>query len=207
MTGFWHDIGLITSIMTLPLKCHWHGTGCDTGCSTGYVTLGMTLCIALGKTLGIHNSGADTRHDTGHDTRTLGTTLCITPDMTLGMTLNMTLVMTLGMTYFYLHFWHMYLPSAVALTLSLHSWHKARPKTKKKNMYIFQDIKLFEIMFNIYFLPWFFMKPKSANSLWHISQQKHLGCQEAIIALMTLPTMNSPEKYFKKMFEWFFEYE
>ena len=47
------------------------------------------------------------------------------------------------------------------------------------------------------------MKPRSANSLWHISQQKHLGCQEAIIALMTLPTINSPERYFKKMLEKF----
>jgi hypothetical protein len=36
------------------------------------------------------------------------------------------------------------------------------------------------------------MKPKSANSLWHISQVKHLGCQVAIMALMTRPTMNSP---------------
>ena len=67
-------------------------------------------------------------------------TLDMTLGMTLGMTLNMTLGMTLGMTYFYLHFWHMYLPSAVALTLSLHSWHKARPKIKKK--YIFQNIKI-----------------------------------------------------------------
>ena len=77
-------------------------------------------------------------------------TMCLTLGMTPGMTLNMTIGMTLGMTYFYLHFWHMYLPSAVALTLSLHSWHKARPKTKKKNIY-FKTSKLFEILFNIYF--------------------------------------------------------
>ena len=48
----------------------------------------------------------------------------------------MTLGMTLGMTYFYLHFWHMYLPSAVALTLSLHSWHKARPKRNIRHVCI-----------------------------------------------------------------------
>ena len=146
------------------------------------MTLGMTLVMTLGTTLGM--------------------TMCIKPDMTLGMTKNMTLGMTLGMTYLYLHFWHMYLPSAVALTLSLHSWHKARPKTRKRKKIYFKTSKLFEILFeilfNIYFLPWFFMKPKSANSLWHISQQKHLGCQDAIIALMTLPTINSPEIYLKK---------
>ena len=42
-------------------------------------------------------------------------------------------------------------------------------------------------------LPWFFMKPKSASSLWHISQVKHFGCHEPFIALITLPTMNSPK--------------
>ena len=76
-------------------------------------------------------------------------TLTMTLGMANGMTLGMKLGMTLGMTYFYLHFWHMYLPSAVALTLSLHSWHKARPKIKKT---YFKNIKIIQnIIQNIYF--------------------------------------------------------
>ena len=43
-------------------------------------------------------------------------------------------------------------------------------------------------------IPWFLMKPRSASSLWHISQVKHCGCQVDIMALMTRPMMNSPEK-------------
>ena len=43
-------------------------------------------------------------------------------------------------------------------------------------------------------LPWFLMNPRSASSLWHISQQKHWGCHVAIIALITRPIMNSPKQ-------------
>lgn len=38
------------------------------------------------------------------------------------------------------------------------------------------------------------MKPRSANSLSHISQRKHRGCQLAFMALMTLPITNSPKQ-------------
>ena len=79
------------------------------------------------------------------------------------------------------HFWHMYRPFPAAFTcthpmvnmtnniynlvsvdnvsrptLALHSWQRARP--------------------------WFLMKPRSASSLLHISQQKHSGCQVEPIA-------------------------
>ena len=89
----------------------------------------------------------------------------------------------------HLHFWHIYLPADVALTLSLHSWHKARPKKQQK-----KHCRIFSMfLLQLLVLPWFFIKPKSASSLWHISQVKHFGCHEPFIALITLPTMNSPK--------------
>ena len=54
------------------------------------------------------------------------------------------------------------------LTLALHSWQRA--------------------------LPWFLMKPRSANSLWHISQQKHSGCQVDPIALNITQLFNFMSK-------------
>ena len=56
------------------------------------------------------------------------------------------------------------------LTFALHSWQRA--------------------------LPWFLMKPRSANSLWHISQQKHSGCQVDPIAL-------NIKQYFTFVFDFF----
>lgn len=66
----------------------------------------------------------------------------------------------------YWHLLHIYFPRPTALTLALHSWHRARF--------------------------WFRIKPQSANSLEHISHRKQLGCQLAAIALITRPITNSP---------------
>lgn len=42
-------------------------------------------------------------------------------------------------------------------------------------------------------LPWLLTKPMSASSLWQLTHLKHLGCQHWLMALITLPTTNSPE--------------
>lgn len=60
----------------------------------------------------------------------------------------------------------MYLPSPTALAWALHSWQRA--------------------------LPWFLMKPRSANSLLQSSHRKQRGCQFEFIALITRPMTNSP---------------
>lgn len=65
------------------------------------------------------------------------------------------------------------------------TWSQLRDLTK--------EIDLLRITIVRTNIPWFLMKPRSASSLWHISQVKHCGCQVDIMALMTRPMMNSPE--------------
>lgn len=46
-------------------------------------------------------------------------------------------------------------------------------------------------------LPWLLTKPSSAKILAQLIQRKHSGCQDAFIALMTRPLINSPKAKIK----------